>query len=600
MSKKVSVIVPVYNVEKYLPKCLDSLVNQTLEDIEILVVNDGSPDNSQAIIDDYAARYPEKIRAFVKENGGLSDARNFAVPHATGEYIAFVDSDDYVDLDMYEQMYGKAAEANADVVCCPTTYEYPTKTLKVYFAEDCQFGKPASEIPQVLKRSSSFAWNKIYRKSFWIDNGFKYPKNQHFEDSATTYGVMLKANILECVNIPFYHYVKERDGSITNTFDTRVFDIFLSCDSMLASAKPYWDHNDDLRENIIYVCIRHIWARVKDMAKSEDVELLKEYLKKAYAYMDEKLPGWKEIFDKLEKPGKNNLKAKVQKFLFLHKPAAFLYYGMKKKDRRKLDEIYKKLKEIKAAVKKSCKDTLLKVREYLEKRNIKIKTKRLTTNEKKRIAVQTFGMELIEFVQDILMKENIRSFADFGTLLGIIREGKLLAHDLDADIGVILNDPMDIHRVRIAMERNGFKLWRRYVNGEQVVEESYLMKDLKVDLNFYQMGSDYAKTWLFYTKPGYQYEEKYHRHIVEMTYSPIGEMKTINVNGCNIAIPENAEQLLEEKYGKTWRTPDKGWIYWQSPAATPIDGIGRFFTFSYSNFVYRNEKWLSIENRSAR
>ena len=91
---KVSVIVPVYNVEQYLAECLDSLVSQTLEDIEILVVNDGSPDNSQAIIDDYAARYPDKIRPFVKKNGGLSDTRNFAVKQARGEYIGFVDSDD--------------------------------------------------------------------------------------------------------------------------------------------------------------------------------------------------------------------------------------------------------------------------------------------------------------------------------------------------------------------------------------------------------------------------------------------------------------------------------------------------------------------------
>ena len=93
---KVSIIVPVYNVEEYLEKCLDSLVNQTLQDIEIIVVNDGSPDNSQQIIDAYIEKYPDKIKGFIKENGGLSDARNYGITKASADYIGFVDSDDYM------------------------------------------------------------------------------------------------------------------------------------------------------------------------------------------------------------------------------------------------------------------------------------------------------------------------------------------------------------------------------------------------------------------------------------------------------------------------------------------------------------------------
>lgn len=92
---KVSVIVPVYNTGKYLPKCLDSLVKQTLDDIEIIVVNDGSPDDSQRIIDGYQSRYPQ-IKGFVKENGGVGDARNFGIARAAGDFIFFVDSDDSV------------------------------------------------------------------------------------------------------------------------------------------------------------------------------------------------------------------------------------------------------------------------------------------------------------------------------------------------------------------------------------------------------------------------------------------------------------------------------------------------------------------------
>ena len=131
-SVKVSVIVPVYNVEHCLPQCLDSLVNQTLQEIEILVINDGSPDNSHSIIDDYVSRYPDKIRSFLKENGGLSDARNYGIAKARGEYLAFVDSDDYVDMDMCEKMYARAVETDADIVCSPISYEHASSIKKHY------------------------------------------------------------------------------------------------------------------------------------------------------------------------------------------------------------------------------------------------------------------------------------------------------------------------------------------------------------------------------------------------------------------------------------------------------------------------------------
>ena len=94
---KFSVIVPIYNVEKYLSKCFDSILNQTYSDFEIIAVNDGSPDNSQEIIDQYKANYPQKIKAFTKQNGGLSDARNFGIQRADGDYLLFIDSDDYIN-----------------------------------------------------------------------------------------------------------------------------------------------------------------------------------------------------------------------------------------------------------------------------------------------------------------------------------------------------------------------------------------------------------------------------------------------------------------------------------------------------------------------
>ena len=115
---KISLIVPVYNVENYLEKCLNSLVNQTLQEIEILVINDGSTDNSQKIIEVFQNKFPQKIKAFTKENGGLSDARNFGIDRATGEFLAFVDSDDYVSVTMMEEMYGLAKKHEAEIVIC--------------------------------------------------------------------------------------------------------------------------------------------------------------------------------------------------------------------------------------------------------------------------------------------------------------------------------------------------------------------------------------------------------------------------------------------------------------------------------------------------
>ena len=114
---KISIIIPVYNVEKYLDRCIDSIINQSLKDIEIILVDDGSPDNCPQLCDEWAKK-DSRIKVIHKENAGLGMARNTGMQHATGEYIAFIDSDDYVDLDMYAKLLEKAELHNADIVYC--------------------------------------------------------------------------------------------------------------------------------------------------------------------------------------------------------------------------------------------------------------------------------------------------------------------------------------------------------------------------------------------------------------------------------------------------------------------------------------------------
>ncbi|TZF93282.1 glycosyltransferase [Chryseobacterium panacisoli] len=221
---KVSIIVPVYNVENYLTKCLDSLVNQSLSNIEILVVNDGSKDNSGKIIEEYAQRYPEKIKAFTKENGGLSDARNFGLDRAAGDYIGFVDSDDYVSETMFEEMFLLGEKHQAKMVICniQKVDEGGKVTQKLTqlpnMAEKIALGNNFS----VFSDISYFACNKLFRKELFNQRRFK--KGVHFEDIQ-----LIPQLLLECDTIAqtqnFHYQYLERTDSITKTHTEKGIDM---------------------------------------------------------------------------------------------------------------------------------------------------------------------------------------------------------------------------------------------------------------------------------------------------------------------------------------------------------------------------------------
>lgn len=138
MNDLISIIVPVYNVEKYLNKCIDSIINQTYKNIEIILVDDGSTDNSGKICDEYLLR-DSRIKVIHKNNGGLSSARNEGINISSGEYIGFVDSDDWVEPNMYEEMYKKILYSNADIVDCGYWKEYENKSIKYISANEVKF-----------------------------------------------------------------------------------------------------------------------------------------------------------------------------------------------------------------------------------------------------------------------------------------------------------------------------------------------------------------------------------------------------------------------------------------------------------------------------
>ena len=271
---KVSIIVPVYNVYKYLDKCLKSLVNQTLKDIEIIVVNDGSPDNSQDIIDKYVKEYPDKIKSFVKENGGQGSARNFGIKKASGEYIGYVDSDDFVREDMYQLLYNKAKSENLDICICANYIAYEDSSKLIcednYYVindnkENAFFGKLA-------------VWNKIYKKS--IVENLSFRSMVWYEDVDFTVSALEKAKKIGYVDDALYYYLYREGSTMNNDKVVRNLEILDAFD-ILKDNKKYHDIVEYLAIDNIYISsiVRVINANVSRKLKKEIISKLTNYMK---------------------------------------------------------------------------------------------------------------------------------------------------------------------------------------------------------------------------------------------------------------------------------------------------------------------------------
>lgn len=224
MLPKVSVVVPIYKVEKYLKRCVDSILNQTYKNIEVILVDDGSPDRCGKIIDEYEKR-ENRVKAVHKENGGLSDARNYGMRYVEGELLLFVDSDDWLDWNMIEVMVKNILEYKADVVQSAFYYAYHDHLL---------FDKNEEQKPYILDRKTlmseliinekvkNFAWGKLYKTSLIKDIPFK--KGVLFEDVFWAHHVMHKVNTYVILHEPMYYYM-QRDDSIVANYTTRNLDM---------------------------------------------------------------------------------------------------------------------------------------------------------------------------------------------------------------------------------------------------------------------------------------------------------------------------------------------------------------------------------------
>lgn len=286
---KLSIIVPVYGVEKYIDKCLNSLVKQSLKEIEVIVVNDGTKDNSQKIVDKYVKKYPDKIKSYIKENGGQGSARNYGLKKATGEYIGYVDSDDFVEKDMYKKLYNKAKENNYDIVVCGNynvSEDYQNKNIDAFInnyntdLENIFFGKMA-------------VWNKIYKRDILIKNKLEFKEKVWYEDLAFTLKAIMNSNTFAFIDEPLYDYLIREGSTMNNSNVQRNLEILDAFNDILS----YIQHNkkEEYFSKIEFLAIDHIYisAIVRVLKAEADDKVKRETINKLIDYMNKKFPNYK-------------------------------------------------------------------------------------------------------------------------------------------------------------------------------------------------------------------------------------------------------------------------------------------------------------------
>lgn len=289
---KLSIVALVYNLEKYLPRCLNSLVNQTLQEIEILCVDDGSTDSAPQIIEEYAKKYPNKVKAFHKENGGEFTTRNYGLEKAQGEYITFVDTDDYVEKDWAEKLYTAAKQNEADMAVCGFE-RIDLKTNKVMAKNMTKFGYEVKEVTpndDFIIFINPAPWNKIYKREAIKE--FKFLPFRGFNDA-----MFLETSFINVKKIAFipdvlYHYYLRYDSQIhtVNKQDVENLKKYL-----LEVKNTYIKYGkyEEYKYILDLMAFLHLGVSVMYRVSYDRNVKIKNMLKETITYLNENFPTWR-------------------------------------------------------------------------------------------------------------------------------------------------------------------------------------------------------------------------------------------------------------------------------------------------------------------
>lgn len=293
MKYKLSIVVLVYNLEKYLPRCLDALVNQTLSEIEILCVNDGSTDSAPEIIDEYEKKYPDKIKVFHKENGGEFSTRNFGFKKAVGEYITFVDTDDYVEKEWAEKLYRAAKENDADLAVCGFE-RIDLKTDNVICTDMTAFGNCTKNIDykdDFIVFINPAPWNKIYKREIVKD--FQFLSLRGFNDTLFLMTVYTKIKKIAFIPDILYHYYLRYDSQIHNI---NIEDVNNLKKYLIEVKQTYIDVQkyEEMKYLLDLMTFIHLGVSVMYRASYDKSINIKKELKETIKYLDTYFESWRK------------------------------------------------------------------------------------------------------------------------------------------------------------------------------------------------------------------------------------------------------------------------------------------------------------------
>ena len=319
----ISIIVPIYNVEKYLDRCIESIINQTYKNLEIILVDDGSPDNCPKMCEDWAKK-DKRIKVIHKENGGISEARNVGINNATGDYIAFVDSDDFIDKEMYEKLLQNLIRTNSDISICSMIYYYENDQIKELKNNDASFFiyddiKKYDNLFNENVFSFIVVWNKLYKKEIFKE--LRFPKDKINEDAFIAHQLLNLSHKIVYTKEKLYYYVQHENSIMHQEFNIKKLDELEAYkNQMLFFQKEKFQNTQypklSLQKYMNYIIIFYCRLRYynKNNQYQTQIDNLQDEYKKYY----------KEIMKK-----NISYKQKIRYIIFRNLPNSF--YQIKKK-----------------------------------------------------------------------------------------------------------------------------------------------------------------------------------------------------------------------------------------------------------------------------